>query len=121
MEKCADEQAGGDDKNKREGNFRDEQRAANFLASWSGAGALPAFFQSLDEIFACSAERGGEPEEQAGEKNDAERERKYARIEPDFMEPGNIQRAEGFHELNRELAEEETGDSAKEREQHALG
>ena len=37
------------------------------------------------------------------------------------MEPRNIQRAESFHELNRELAEKKPGDSAKEREQHALG
>ncbi len=37
------------------------------------------------------------------------------------METGNIQRAKSFHELNRELAEEKPGDSAKEREQHALG
>ena len=44
MEKCADEQAGGDDENERERNFGDEQRAADFLAGWSGAGALAAFF-----------------------------------------------------------------------------
>ena len=37
------------------------------------------------------------------------------------METRNIQRAESFHELNRELAEKKPGDSAEEREQNALG
>ena len=36
------------------------------------------------------------------------------------METGNIQRAESFYELNRELAEKKPGDSAEEREQNAL-
>ena len=44
VEKCADEQAGGDDENEGERNFGDEQRAADFLAGWSGTGALAAFF-----------------------------------------------------------------------------
>src|ERR1700736_2913700 len=78
MEKCADEQAGGDDKDERERNFGDEQRAADFLATRSGARALSAFFQGFDEIFARGTERGGESEEQSGEQRDGQRERKYA-------------------------------------------
>ena len=116
MEKCADKQTGSDDEDERERNLGDEQRAADFLAARPCPGTLSAFFECFNQIFAGGPEGGSESEKQPCDERDGERECEYARIEPDFVEAGNIQRAESFDKLNSEFAKKKPENPADERE-----
>jgi hypothetical protein len=107
MLKRTDEQTCRNHENEGEGHFRDEKRAAKFLAGRPGAGTLSTFFQSFHKIFARGTKGGSEAEQQTREQSQGQREHIYAWIEPNFVQPGNIGRAEHLQEINGKFSQNE--------------
>ena len=83
--------------------------------------AAAALAQHVVQIQPRRAQRRHEPEHDARDERDAEREREHASVDADLVESRNLRRAELAEHFDAAIASTSPSDTAERRQQHALG
>ena len=105
---AAHHQSRADEKHERERHFGDHERVTHPLALRAARASASAFLERVDQLRIRRLERRRQAEQHAGDRADAERERKYppVKIEPNPVR--DFVRQRGQHQVHTPDSEEQT-------------
>jgi hypothetical protein len=116
---AADHEAGADEKNESEGDFRDDKDLLDAMTH--AAAAAAGFFEDFLQVGARAFEGGDEAENDSGEKRSGESEEENAGVDGDFVGAGKRFRQSGDDGFGAPDSKEQAEGAADASEEQAFG
>ncbi len=117
---ASNHEPGAHQKNQRERDLSDHEKAARAMPLAAFASATASFLERRGEALAAVLEEREEPEEDSGEQRDSEGEQQHRRVDPDLVQTGKALGSDGDEKTNAPVCERETEETAEDSQAHAF-